>query len=121
ALPLDLQLESRAIYRLQLTALPSISGSEVRVTETATGRWLKQIPFVEEAGRSVAADVFRTLSESRITLQPYRPDNQSVPLPQVILSGGTIRKVAEIAAPNQSDHATAIRRAQAASNVTNGR
>src|SRR5262249_19163369 len=111
----------RAIYSIRLTAPPSSSGSEVLVIEAATSRWLKQIPFVEDTGRSVAADVFRTLEEGRVILQPYRPANQSVdsfPLPLV---DGTIRKVATISNPDQSGRAAANRPAKAGPAITDGR
>lgn len=121
ALPLELQLQPKAIYSIRLTAPASFSGSEVLIVEAATGRWLKQIPFVEEAGASVAADVFRTLQDGRITLQPYWPASQSVDAVQVALVSATIRKVADVAGPNQADGTAKNRQPQSGTTLTNGR
>jgi len=108
-LPITILLKPRAIYRLELSGPLSLAASQIIVTETDTGRLLREIPMVANDSDAVAADVFRTLGGARVTLNILGRNNQSADFPPTRFTSATIKAVADIDHPNPATAARTTR------------
>jgi hypothetical protein len=120
SLPMTIPLKRRTIYTIEFTCPVSSANSELLVTESETGRRLRQIPIVAKDGEGTAADIFRTLGGDGVTLQ-ILPAQESGDPRRAPFSNITIWAVADIQEHAQSNQARANRYQRSGSDLIDGR